>query len=97
MCRKCLDGLCAQEKAEGRTLKDKLRRLQAAGMIDARLLLWADQLRIVGNDAAHDVNVSMAKDDARDAIAFVEAILMYVYTLNARFKEFCERRSARDG
>jgi hypothetical protein len=92
MCRKCLEGICENFKAQGRNLKEKLASLEKEGVIDTKLFQWADELRIVGNDAAHDVNVSILKDDARDALGFVEAILMYVFTLNARFDEFRRRR-----
>ena len=96
MCRKCLEGICEKFEAQGRNLKDKIAFLEEAGVIDTKLFRWADELRIVGSDAAHDVEVTIVKDDARDALGFVEAILMYVFTLNARFDEFRRRRRALD-
>lgn len=92
MCRKCLDGLCQELKASGRNLKDRLAYLADSKTIDSRLHEWADQLRIVGNDAAHDVSVILDKNDAKDSIEFVEAILLYTFTLNKKFSAFIERR-----
>lgn len=94
MCRKCVEGLCSAFQCDGRNLKQKLESLEGSGVIDVKLLAWADELRIIGNDAAHDVSMAMSKNDARDALGFVEAILMYAFTLNARFEEFRARRRA---
>ena len=41
-------------------------RLRDAGVVEARLCDWADELRFVGNDAAHDLSFSVTKEEARD-------------------------------
>lgn len=92
MCRKCLEALCVELQASGRTLKAKLDDLQKKGVIDTRLLEWADQLRVVGNDAAHDLDLVIDKDDARDAIEFLEALFLYTFSLGKRFEAFVLRR-----
>jgi hypothetical protein len=95
MCGKCLDALCHELKAKGQNLKDKLSTLLKQGTIDKKLFDWADQLRIVRNDAAHDLSIHIGLDDARDALEFVEAILMYTFTLDRKFEAFMKRRQRR--
>jgi hypothetical protein len=54
----------------------------------------ADELRIVDNDAAHDLSPNISKEDARDCLELVDAILIYVFTLDKKFQEFRKRRHA---
>lgn len=93
MCRRCLEAVCLSFNAPGRNLYLKLDSLAQSGIIDTRLGEWAHSVRAVGNDAAHDPNVSLSKEDARDALDFTEALLLYVFTLRRKFERFQERRS----
>lgn len=92
MCRKCLEGVCAAFEITNGNLKKRLAALRDSGIIDERLFSWSDQLRLVGNDAAHDLNLRVSKDDAQDSLDFVEAIVVYVFTLEKKFRAFQERR-----
>jgi hypothetical protein len=94
MCRRCLEALCKSFSVAGNSLNRKVDALCTAGIIDKRLAQWAHGVRAIGNEAAHDTDAELSKDDARDAIDFTEALLMYVFALNARFAEFQQRRSA---
>jgi hypothetical protein len=94
MCRKCIEALCRELGATKGNLKERLVALRDAGQIDQKLLAWADELRLIGNDAAHDLDIVIEQVDARDALDFVEAILLYVFSLSRRFEEFKNRRAA---
>jgi hypothetical protein len=94
MCRRCLEALCKSFSVAGKSLNGKVDALCEAGIIDKRLTQWAHGVRAIGNEAAHDTDAELSKDDARDAIDFTEALLMYVFALSARFAEFQRRRSA---
>jgi hypothetical protein len=94
MCRRCLQALCKSFSATGKSLQAKLESLRMADVIDKRLAEWAHGVRAIGNEAAHDTDAELSIDDARDAIDFTEALLMYVFALNARFAEFQRRRNA---
>src|SRR5262245_28292034 len=94
MCRKCIEALCRELGATKGNLKERLVALLDAGQIDQKLLAWADELRLIGNDAAHDLDIVIEQVDARDALDFVEAILLYVFSLSRRFEEFKNRRAA---
>lgn len=92
MCRRSLEALCKSLSASGRSLQAKLDALSESGTIDKRLIQWAHGIRAIGNEAAHDTDIDLTKDDARDALDFTEALLMYVFALNARFIAFQQRR-----
>lgn len=92
MCRKGLEGVAIELGAKKGPLGQRLRELRASGKIDSRLAEWVEGLRLVGNDAAHDLEVRLAKEDARDSLEFLEALLSYTFTLTRRFDEFQARR-----
>lgn len=92
MCRKALEGITTELGASRGSLKKRLDDLRTDGRIDQRLSEWAHGLRLIGNDAAHDFGVKLEKQDARDSLEFLEALLLYVFTLTARFDQFKARR-----
>lgn len=95
MCRKTLEGICVEHAAKGGNLVKMLKDLKDKGVIENRLFEWADALRISGNEAAHDVNVTTSGEDARDILEFTNALLEYVFTFRDKFEEFKKRRSSK--
>lgn len=93
MCRKILEGVCVEHSAKGPNLSAKLSWLKKQGLIDERLSEWAKELRLMGNEAAHDVNVTFDRQDAEDALDFSEALTEYLFTFREKFKEFKKRRA----
>lgn len=93
MCRKTLEGVCEDHGVNKGNLQKRLEALRGQGVIEGRLYSWADELRLVGNDAAHDVNVEVDASDARDTVDFTRAVLEYVYTFRDRFENFRKRRT----
>src|SRR5262249_54934189 len=53
MVRRVLEELCKDKKATGNNLKEKLGKLKGSVVIPQELLDGADELRILGNNAAH--------------------------------------------
>lgn len=92
MCRRCLKALCNSFHASGKSLQARLDTLCEREVIEKRLTRWAHGVRVIGNEAAHDTDAELSKDDARDALEFTEALLMYVFALSARFSAFSARR-----
>ena len=92
MCRRCIEALCNSTSATGKSLQGKLDHLAFTGVVDKRIAEWAHGIRAVGNEAAHDTEAQLLKDDAKDALDFTEALLMYVFALNSRFQAFQKRR-----
>ncbi|MBM3299456.1 MAG: DUF4145 domain-containing protein, partial [Deltaproteobacteria bacterium] len=95
MCRRALEALCKTLSAKGRDLARRLADLKESGRIDSRLMDWAQGVRLVGNEAAHDVETAVTAEDARDILEFTEALLMYVFTLDTKFRAFEARRKNR--
>lgn len=94
MCRRCLEALVADRGAGELGLFKGLKALQDRGAIDPQIVEWANELRVFGNEAAHDSSTSFLRDDAEDALIFSRAILNYVYTFREMFSEFRARRSS---
>jgi hypothetical protein len=95
MCRKTLEGICSEHGVVTRNLGSGLKELRDKGLIENRLYDWADALRISGNEAAHDVKVTISADDARDIVEFTNALLEYVFTFRDKFEKFRTRRSGK--
>jgi len=91
MCRKCLEAICIEKGEVKGNLKSRIDKLRDAEIIDKKLFNWADNLRMIGNDAAHEFEVNITQQDAADSIEFVEALLSYVFVLNKKFDEFQKR------
>lgn len=92
MCRKVLEGICADHHGKGRTLSAKLKDLLGRGVLDPRLHEWTVALRIAGNDAAHEIKVPTSRDDASDMLDLVEAAAEHLYTFKIKFEAFKTRR-----
>lgn len=97
MCRKALECVTEELNATEHNLARRLAKLREAGRIDGKLAEWADGLRLIGNDAAHDCRVRLGREDARDSLEFLEALLAYIFTLTRRFDEFQARRAEARG
>ncbi|WP_425519493.1 DUF4145 domain-containing protein [Xanthomonas arboricola] len=95
MCRKTLEGICAEHGVAERNLAGSLRTMRDQGQIDDRLYEWSDSLRVAGNDAAHGVGLNIAQPDAKDILEFTNAILDYLFSYRDRFDKFKARRAAR--
>jgi hypothetical protein len=92
MCRKTLEGICSEYGASQRNLVQSLEKMRENGIIDERLFDWSNALRLAGNEAAHDVGVTISKEDARDMLEFTNAILDYLFSFREKFEEFRKRR-----
>jgi hypothetical protein len=88
--------VCAENGVRERTLVKSLEKMKESQLIDNRLLEWAQELRVLGNEGAHFTGNRVSRVDAEDALALAEAILDYLYVFNAQFKAFKERRKERE-
>lgn len=101
MVRRVLEEVCADKAVTGKDLKARLAALGGASLIPAELLSAADELRILGNDAAHIEAWNydaIGKDEAEVAIELAKEILKATYqygSLVSRLKAL--KRPADDG
>ena len=94
MCRKTLEGICSVHGVTVKNLGAALKEMKDKGIIENRLFEWAEELRISGNEAAHDLSITIPSQDAKDVIEFTDALLEYVFTFRDKFDEFKKRRAS---
>jgi Domain of unknown function (DUF4145) len=92
MCRRTLEGFCKLKGAEEKNLEKSIKKLKDDGSINEQLYEWANQLRLVGNEAAHDIESEFFSLDAKDILDFTIAILDFTYSFKDKFDRFKERR-----
>lgn len=61
-------------------LFNRIEKLSSEGKITPALKEWAQQIRDVGNDAAHETD-EVTKQEAEQTVSFVKYFLIYIYTL----------------
>ena len=93
MCRKTIECICHDKKAKGKDLFEQLKYLKDESVIEHNLYDWANALRLLGNDAVHEAEMTFSKQDSVDVIEFTDALLGYVYTFKEKFNKFQARRA----
>lgn len=82
MVRKTLEELCHERGATGANLKDRLRNLGTKVILPQELLAGLDDLRLLGNDAAHiesqEFN-AVGKEEVEVGIQFTKEVLKAVF------------------
>jgi hypothetical protein len=90
MVRKCLEELCHERGATGANLKARLKNLGTNTILPQELLDGLDDLRLLGNDAAHiesqEFN-SIGKDEVEIGIEFAKEVLKAVYQYSELLKK----------
>lgn len=82
MVRKTLEYLCEDRGAAGDNLKQRLQALGTKVVLPAELLAGLDDLRLLGNDAAHvesQVYQQVGQDEVEVAVLFAKEVLKAVY------------------
>lgn len=90
MSRKVVDvstqELLGEESKKYNNIQGRIDALATANKLTPDLRHWAHQVRLGGNDAAHDSD-PFTQEEANELLSFVELYLIYVYTLPGRLKE----------
>jgi len=82
MIRKTLEEICHERSAKGNNLKERLKDLGSKILIPKELLEGLDDLRLLGNDAAHieaNTFAEIGKEEIEISIDFTKEILKAVY------------------
>lgn len=86
MVRKTLEELCRDRNAVGPNLKEKIKALGAIVVLPKDLLDGVDDLRLLGNDAAHIESQEYTKvgqEEVEVGIEFAKEVLKAVYQYSA--------------
>lgn len=94
MCRRTIEGFCSVKGIKENNLDKSIKKLKETGIINDQLFEWANELRIAGNDAAHNINVEFTSMDARDTLDFTIAILDFTYSFKEKFEKFKARKKS---
>lgn len=86
MVRKTLEELCSDRGATGANLKERLKNLGAKVVLPTELLDGLDDLRLLGNDAAHIESQEfnqVGREEVEIGIEFAKEVLKAVYQYSA--------------
>ena len=92
MCRRILDGFCQLKNIKKSNLKKSINELHKQEIISDHLLEWAHELRLIGNEAAQNIEIEFTRVDASDSLEFTIAILDYTYSYKEKFEKFKSRK-----
>jgi len=93
MARRVVETIRMEQDYKKGNLFAALKSMRDAGVIDARLYEWADTVREVGNEGAHNPT-PVSREDAEEVLLFVEALVDYLYVFRKRHADFKRRREA---
>jgi hypothetical protein len=91
MCRKTLDGFCSLKGVKEKNLGLAIKKLKEQNIINDQLYEWANELRLLGNKAAHSIDHTIESVDGKDILEFTIAILDFTYSFKDKFDKFKSR------
>jgi hypothetical protein len=86
MVRRTLEEICENKGSKGQNLKQRIEGLQSKVILPAELFQAMDELRLLGNDAAHIESKEyeqIGKDEVAIAIELTKEILKSVYQMDS--------------
>jgi Domain of unknown function (DUF4145) len=95
MVRKTMEELCADRKAEGANLKERIASLGTKVILPKELLEGLDGLRLLGNDAAHiesNVYKDVGREEVEIGIEVTKEVLKAVYQYAALIAKLNARK-----
>lgn len=93
MCRKSIEAICKDKGETKGNLADKLKNLKEKKLLEDTFFNWANELRLIGNDGAHSHDLIVTKQDAKDALDFLDSLISYLYHLVDKYNELKLRRT----
>jgi hypothetical protein len=82
MVRKTLEELCHERGATGGNLKERIKKLGTVITLPNELIMGMDELRLLGNDAAHiesEVYAQVGEEEVEVGIEFAKEVLKATY------------------
>lgn len=97
MARSALQAALRGNNAEGGNLKKEIEDLAKKGILPPLMKDWSDNVRELGNDAAHPKpdQEATTQEDANDIVMFLDFLLEYLYALPKRISDYRKRRKTK--
>lgn len=83
MCRKTLEAalkVIEPDLGDRLLLAPRIRKLAESGCLTSDLADWAEHIRLLGNEAAHETD-PVDFEEARELVEFTRLVLIYLFTL----------------
>jgi hypothetical protein len=95
MARSALQLALREHGAKGKRLVDQVQDLGSKGLLTPAVREWADEVRLLGNDAAHPEpgQEPPKPHDVQQCVDFLDFLLYCLYDLPAEVAEYRERHS----
>jgi predicted component of type VI protein secretion system len=95
LARSALEASAKLLEAQGKDLKARIHWLAGEGVITQKLAEWADEVRITGNEAAHEME-EVTEEDAEAALYFLDSFLEDVFVVPYRHEQRKRVRAERE-
>jgi len=94
MTRSALQLVLRDHKASGENLKEEIVDLAVKGILPPIMKEWSDEIRFLGNVAAHPKveQIETNPNDINDALEFLDYLLKYLYDLPKQIAEYRIRK-----
>jgi hypothetical protein len=92
MTGRTLEAVCKDFDPSTKSIHKGLESLFHSGSISKEIHEWGNELRLLRNSGAHATH-EVKREDAKDALDFLQVILEILYELRPKFIEFTGRRS----
>jgi hypothetical protein len=81
MARSALEGIVVDKGETKGLLVQRLKNLTDKGVLLPTLAAWSKEVRLLGNDAVHDLAVDVSMEDASQLVEFIRELARYLYVL----------------
>ena len=81
MARCALEGIVVDQGETKGLLVQRLKSLADRGVLLPTLAAWSKEVRLLGNDAVHDLAVDVSMEDASQLVEFIRELAKYLYVL----------------
>lgn len=96
MIGRTVEAVCKDFDSNSKGIFEGLLSMKEAGALSDEMYDWANELRILRNEAAHAQAVKFSQGDVGAALDFLQALLEIIYLYRPAFERFKQARSTSD-
>jgi uncharacterized protein YbaR (Trm112 family) len=97
MSRLAIQRACRDRGAAENPLHKQIKELFESQKITRDIMDWAESVRFIGNDGAHEQNDAVDRQDAESALYLAESFLTMLYIPSTIAREQREKRALKSG